>query len=91
MGAAESNPIRNMDKRSARRTYRSEFSAAIEMYRSSSAVAEQQEVIISKQLRKDEWDEGSIRVFVRKRPIHREELEVGTLLVVWLSLVPPRP
>ena len=39
MGAAESNPVRNMDKRTARRTYRAEFEEAIRLYRCSPKVA----------------------------------------------------
>ena len=33
MGAAESNPVRNLDKRTARRQYSKDFSYAVERYR----------------------------------------------------------
>ena len=80
MGANESNPVRNLDKRTARRTYRRVFFDAIDGFR-----AELEDYGAGE----DEWDGGgshdahdddrraddaaTVRVFVRKRPIFKEE------------------
>jgi hypothetical protein len=68
MGQNESNPVRNMDKRTARREHRDPFSSAISSYR-------------YRRLGEDEvdnggmiWETGDIRVCVRKRPIFKEEI-----------------
>ena len=74
MGNSESNPIRNMDKRQARRTYHSEFSEAIRLYRTSDAVAAQHAALAA-EMGGSTGADGSIRVCVRKRPIHKEELK----------------
>jgi hypothetical protein len=68
MGAAESNPVRNMDKRTARREYRKEFSAAIMRYRRLVGEgAEQPEPEVGR--------DAAVRVCIRKRPIFDYELE----------------
>lgn len=46
MGAAESNPVRNMDKRTARRTHRLDFMAAIERYRSNPTISNRHSQLI---------------------------------------------
>eukprot|EP01035_Chromulina_nebulosa_P042115 gene42115-57025_t len=69
MGNAESsNPLKNLDKRTARREYREAFSAAIHSYR---------ENYVNKRLGGEalEWQDGSIQVFVRKRPLFKHEIE----------------
>ena len=74
MGAGESNPIRNMDKRTARREYKADFCRAIQHYRN----------VVCKDRPKDEltWTEGEIMVFVRKRPIFKHELDLDEFDVV---------
>lgn len=73
MGNAESsNPIRNMDKRTARREYREAFVGAITEY--------QESIRPNRERRKAEprvldWGDGNIRVFVRKRPIFKHETD----------------
>lgn len=76
MGNSESgNPVRNMDKRTARREYRNDFQAAITRYRQrnghslpSQSVKDGGSDII--------WDSsGNVKVFVRKRPIFQHELD----------------
>jgi hypothetical protein len=68
MGQNESNPIRNMDKRTARREYREDFSRAISSFRS------RQDNTVTDGSGLD-WDNGSIRVCVRKRPIFQDEID----------------
>ena len=68
MGAAESNPIRNMDKRTARRTHRDDFVRAISRYCDSLDLDDEAT------LARLEWLEGTVRVCVRKRPIFKDEL-----------------
>ena len=75
MGAAESNPVRNLDKRTARRTYRSDFVAAIKRYRNSPGVQEQHAHLLEEIEGSEEWQEGSIKVCVRKRPIFKDEIK----------------
>lgn len=72
MGNAESNPVRNMDKRTARREYRDDFSAAIDRYRRRLISLD---VGASESESTNEWDNGSIRVCVRRRPIFKDELK----------------
>ena len=73
MGAAESNPVRNLDKREHRRTHRAAFREAIARYRGGFV---------------DSADEneagnggagggsrGPLGVFVRVRPIFKRELK----------------
>jgi hypothetical protein len=79
MGNSESNgnPIRNMDKRTARREYADAFAAAIERYREDNGLVlnprRKQDSIEG--IQGDTWDGGVIRVCVRKRPIHKRELD----------------
>ena len=73
MGAAESNPVKNLDKRTARRTYRDAFKGAIERYRSSRKVQAQHAHLAASET--VEWEEGTIRVCVRKRPIFKDEIK----------------
>lgn len=72
MGNSESNPVKNIDKRTARREYSADFSAAIDRYRQQLTVASVaaragQEPVC--------WKGGEIVVCVRKRPINANELE----------------
>ena len=73
MGAAESNPVRNLDKRTARRTYRDAFRGAVKRYRTSARVAEQWAYLGEEG--EKEWDEGALKVCVRKRPIFKPEIQ----------------
>ena len=73
MGAAESNPVRNLDKRTARRTYRDAFRGAVKRYRTSARVAEQW-AYLGEEGEKG-WDEGALKVCVRKRPIFKPEIQ----------------
>ena len=79
MGNSESNanPIRNMDKRTARREYREAFIAAISRYRSVNVSHSNDE-----DMSKHPWSGGDIRVCVRKRPIHKRELDAFEFDVV---------
>lgn len=72
MGNSESsNPIRNMDKRTARREYRSDFARAISNYRQRVGYKQRRKEIAHE----DDWSDGNIKVFVRKRPIFKHELD----------------
>jgi kinesin family protein 2/24 len=67
MGNTESNPVKNLDKRTARRTYRDDFIGGIQRYRSAhSNEMEQQE-------EDEDWGAGAVKVVVRKRPIFKRE------------------
>ncbi len=71
MGQAESNPIRNMDKRTARREYRESFCNGIIEYKrnlDSNITSEEEQTLT--------WEDGAIRVCVRKRPIFKDELKL---------------
>jgi len=71
MGNSESsNPIRNMDKRTARREYRADFIRAISDYRARNPPAKNGIKRVS-----GDWFDGNIKVFVRKRPIFKHELD----------------
>eukprot|EP01032_Pedospumella_encystans_P030553 gene30553-34487_t len=71
MGNSESsNPIRNMDKRTARREYRADFIRAISDYRARNPPAKHGIKRVS-----GDWFDGNIKVFVRKRPIFKHELD----------------
>jgi kinesin family protein 2/24 len=70
MGNA-SNPIRNMDKRTSRREYKSNFVGAIDNYRRIHAKAGKAIPLSNSPLTGD----LNIRVFVRKRPIFKHELD----------------
>ena len=72
MGNSESsNPIRNMDKRTARREYRADFTRAITEYRRRN-IATGRGII---KRNSGDWFDGNIKVFVRKRPIFKHELD----------------
>lgn len=83
MGNAESgNPVRNMDKRTARREYKADFSAAITRYRqrmghylpNQSVTGGGSDII---------WDNsGNVKVFVRKRPIFQHEIDSSEFDVI---------
>ena len=77
MGNNESNPIRNMDKRTARREYRGAFMKAISGYRKRSKTLPPS-TDISPPTRDISWateSDQNIRVCVRKRPIFKHEIE----------------
>ncbi len=76
MGANESAPVRNMDKRTARREYKDDFERAIANIRRSYPPA------ASRQQSSLNWDNGNIRVCVRKRPIFPRELQGGEFDIV---------
>ena len=84
MGSNESNPVRNIDKRTARREYRTQFIQAIDDFRASPRVKrEEKESEGSNKVPLLEWKEGeTIRVCVRKRPIFDYELENSEFDVV---------
>jgi kinesin family protein 2/24 len=85
MGNSESaNPIRNMDKRTARREYKDDFAGAITRYRQVHLANVKKESVstIAKNIENGKWEDGNIRVFVRKRPIFQHELENGEFDVV---------
>lgn len=73
-----SNPIRNMDKRTARREYRPAFEAAISNYRRESASFPSNSSKVTNLL----WDQGDIRVCVRKRPFFSNEYDDGEFDVI---------
>ena len=77
MGNNESNPIRNMDKRTARREYRTSFMKCISSYRKR--MKEEPDVSNSQAPTRDiTWlteSDQNIRVCVRKRPIFKHEVE----------------
>jgi len=75
------NPIRNLDKRTARREYRAQFASAVAEYR----FQRQQEQVRVHSCVDLNWSTDtnrSVRVLVRKRPIHRHELDGGEFDVV---------
>lgn len=65
-----SNPIRNMDKRTARREHGNSFNSAIINYRNRVGFNIKNKV----HYEDDDWEAGSIRVCIRKRPIFKPEL-----------------
>ena len=81
MGNAESNPVKNLDKRAARRTYREAFARSIALYRRSERVAlSHQEMVDDSDAarsggRAASGNRRQIRVCVRKRPIFQDELD----------------
>lgn len=75
MGATESNPVRNMDKRTARREYCKEFAAAIANYRELVDNAGSSAFIGEDESERIENREAAVRVCIRKRPIFKYELE----------------
>lgn len=80
MGSAESNPIRNMDKRTARREYKSDFCRAVGRYREVNKDGIQ---VTQNAIRSDDADGcAGIKVFVRKRPIFKKEIELDEFDVI---------
>jgi kinesin family member 2/24 len=78
MGNNESNPIRNMDKRTARREYRVTFMKTISSYRRRKIELPPECTDVSQPLRDLNWvieNDQNIRVCVRKRPIFKHEVE----------------
>jgi hypothetical protein len=77
MGANESQPVRNMDKRTCRREYKEDYENAIVQIRR--ALTNDPEY--SKENAVDNsvlnWNNGNIRVCVRKRPIFSREIQGG--------------
>lgn len=73
MGNGESNPIRNMDKRTARREYKDDFCRVIAQFRQQYCRKE----LTATEIDWSEWVNGDIRVFVRKRPIFKRETDLG--------------
>lgn len=71
MGAAESNPVKNIDKRTARREYHEDFRNAIQKYRSR--LATDLNMAPSTGNEPLAANGGEIVVCVRKRPINRSE------------------
>lgn len=96
MGNSNNNPIRNLDKRTARREYRQEFEAAICNYRRNQPHCLSSPLY--KYLDKDniskndvkidlvphvlDWSRNQIRVCVRKRPLFKYEYIDGEFDVV---------
>jgi kinesin family member 2/24 len=78
MGNNESNPIRNMDKRTARREYRGVFMKTISSYRKRRKDEPLGTTELSLLTRDINWaneSDQNIRVCVRKRPIFKHEIE----------------
>lgn len=96
MGNSESsNPIRNLDKRTARREYREDFIRAITRYRQlhppppqsltkASAGAGAGGMVAN-------WEDNSIKVFVRKRPIFSHEISHDEYDVITCYPSPANP
>ena len=87
MGASESgNPIRNMDKRTARREYAEDFKRGIQQYRALQKYRENLNGVVSDaEVVAEEanvWEDGDLKVFVRKRPIFKREIDLGEFDVV---------
>jgi len=93
MGNENSNPIRNMDKRTARREYRDQFKRAILDFQLSNGIqtaavqgAEGREEVAEtsnqKELKFSEDSKNNVRVLVRKRPIFRHEVDGSEFDVV---------
>eukprot|EP01041_Mallomonas_annulata_P007601 gene7601-15574_t len=80
MGAAESNPVRNMDKRTSRREYRDSFAKGIDFFRKNDIRNFQSSTddIIDDSSKR----EGRLRVCIRKRPIFQHEINDGEFDVI---------
>lgn len=77
MGNSESNPIRNMDKRTARREYRSQFMNGIHEYMQTKEVKAEQACV--------GVDEGKVICCIRKRPLFEKEFKNGEFDVISCS------
>ena len=81
MGQNSSNPVRNLDKRTARREYRSVFARAIAEYRyadeqlASTGAAGAPAAAPTKTILN--WGDSTVRVCARKRPIFKHETDLG--------------
>lgn len=71
MGNSESNPVKNIDKRTARREYHEDFKRAISTYRSHVAA----DLDMHPPTKCSVSKAGDISVCVRKRPINKKEVE----------------
>jgi hypothetical protein len=97
MGNDASNPIRNIDKRTARREYRDDFMKAIDKFKnkyilnnkntgnksmpsnsSSTSSLSHKAMTTTNNTRSNSnvatWQDGNIKVYIRKRPIFKHEL-----------------
>ena len=74
MGAAESNPVRNLDKREHRRTHRKSFRDAIARYRQNFVESEDENNAASAG-NGGGRSGGPLGVYVRVRPIFKRELK----------------
>ena len=94
MGNDVSNPIRNIDKRTARREYRDDFIKAIDKFKNKyilnnkntgnksmpphSSSTSYKATITNTNTRANcnavTWQDGNIKVYIRKRPIFKHEL-----------------
>ncbi len=68
-----------MDKRTARREYKDDFMRGIENYQRKYLSKKE---TIAENTKVDYWQEGDIKVFVRKRPIFNHEIASGEFDVV---------
>ena len=84
MGNTDSNPVRNLDKRTARREYANEFIGAISNYRYhhliDDANTNDQNDNTNDQI--DNKINNDVNVYVRKRPIFNHEKENGEFDVI---------
>ena len=80
MGAAESNPIRNMDKRTARREYRDSFMRAIAKYRN--AIKETSPAMEANIKTASSSKNEDLYVCIRKRPLFQHEIQEGEFDVI---------
>jgi len=89
MGNDQSNPIRNLDKRTARREYRTTFGKAIAGFQQQNSIYPYGEDFqVGENLEEDgqvldfEKGAGNVRVLVRKRPIFEHEESASEFDVV---------
>lgn len=76
MGNSESaNPIRNMDKRTARREYRQDFSDAILSFRQRNGYSQSSLSRPSLNDQQATWQSGAMKIYARKRPIFAHEVD----------------
>lgn len=79
MGNSESQPVRNMDKRTARREYRAQFEAGCNAYREEHAdeLCDETTDWSSEPIVVSGHSKRKIHVFARKRPIFQHEIDDG--------------
>jgi len=81
MGQTESNPVRNLDKRTARRQYRTAFSNAVTRYRADDL--HHYNTVPQDATAQEPTDESRpVQCFIRKRPIFPRELKAREFDVV---------